>query len=79
MISVGLETIAFLYVAGTLLVIAGVWLIHAWLRSRAFKNLRRNRIQCALCGTEYESEDATELPACPVCAHQNERVTPPLF
>lgn len=77
MIPLSLGQIVMLYVSVAVTAVFAVSLASHLLRVRAERNARRRQIQCAFCGTIYESADASDqLPPCPACSKPNERQPP---
>ena len=79
MIPQSLGHLVFGYATGLMAGLILLWLSREFFLGRRRRREHRRCIQCAHCGTLYENSGADPLPACPQCAHSNERLAPPLF
>jgi len=74
MIRVGLPWLVFDYLLVFLAAIFAVWIAYEMVRRFRERRPLRDRLQCAICGMEYEDRSPTPLPACPRCGSLNERL-----
>lgn len=73
MIPLSLSWIVFTYLLVFLAAIFVVWIAYEMVgRFREHRALR-HRLQCAICGMEYEDSTPAILPRCPRCGSLNER------
>ena len=77
MISLSFGHLLLAYAGGLLVLLLAIWAGHEFFRARRDRRGRRHSLQCAHCGTRYESPGTEPLAPCPLCAQRNERVPPP--
>lgn len=68
-LSILITVYLFLFLAGVFF----LWTLHTWSRRRREARRFRHRLQCRLCGMEFEDRTKTPLPRCPRCGNLNER------
>lgn len=73
MIDLGLSWLVFAYLLVFLAAIFSVWIAYEMVRKFRDRNSLRYRLQCGICGMEYEDRSQVELPRCPRCGSLNER------
>lgn len=73
MIRVGLPWLVCIYLMVFLAAIFFVWIAYELVRKLRETRTARFRIQCGICGMEYEDSTPAELPRCPRCGSLNER------
>lgn len=73
MIDLELPWLVFAYLLVFLTVIFSAWIAYEAVRRFRERNALRGRLQCGICGMEYEDLSDEELPKCPRCGSLNER------
>lgn len=73
MIRAELPWLVFAYLMVFLAAIFAVWIASEMSRRRRENRSLRYRLQCAICGMEFEDKTSTVLPRCPRCGSLNER------
>lgn len=73
MITFELPWLVFAYLLVFLVTIFFVWIAYEMVRRLRERNALLHRLQCGICGMEYEDHSGTELPRCPRCGGLNER------
>ena len=73
MINLELPWLVFVYLLVFLVAIFFVWIAYEMVRRFRERNSLRHRLQCGICGMEYEDRSTEELPHCPRCGSLNER------
>ena len=74
MIRLELSWLVFVYLLVFLAAIFVVWIAYEMVRKFREQRSLRNRMQCAICGMEYEDYTSAPLPRCPRCGSLNERL-----
>jgi len=74
MIRTEIPLLIFFYLLAFLTGIFLVWAFYATVRKYRAVRLQRHRVQCTICGTNYEDKTREKLPRCPRCGRMNERV-----
>ncbi len=73
MIRVGLPWLVCIYLMVFLAAIFLVWIAYEMIRRLRENHAVRYRLQCGICGMEYEDRTSAVLPLCPRCGSRNER------
>ena len=73
MIRLSLPWLVFVYLLVFLSAIFFFWIAYEMVRRFREKRVLRHRLQCAICGMEYEDRTTAVLPRCPRCGSLNER------
>lgn len=73
MIRVGLPWLVCIYLMVFLAAIFLVWIAYEMVRRLRENRAERYRLQCGICGMEYEDRTPDVLPVCPRCGSRNER------
>jgi len=78
-IRLDLSHLIFVYVMVFLAGIFAVWIAYEMVRHFRDTRSARYRVQCAICGMEYEDRSKAPLPHCPRCGSLNERYKPKTY
>lgn len=73
MIDLELPWLVFAYLLVFLAAIFSAWIAYETVRRYRERHAQRDRLQCGICGMEYEDHSGTDLPKCPRCGSLNER------
>lgn len=74
MIRIELPWLIFAYLLVFLAAIFVFWGAREVFRRYRESRAVRHRLQCALCGLQFEDRTSTQLPRCPRCGSLNERL-----
>lgn len=73
MIFINIAELPAIYVVVFLAAIFALWIAYKMFEKNNDPLSWRHRLQCALCGMEFEDRSSTLLPRCPRCGSLNER------
>ena len=76
MIRVELQWLVFVYLLVFLAGIFVIWIAYEMARRNRERRSLQHRVQCALCGAQFEDRSSIALPRCPRCGSLNERIKP---
>lgn len=73
MIRIELPWLVFVYLLVFLAAIFAIWIACEMARRLRENRFLHHRLQCVICGAQYEDRTSTLLPRCPRCGSLNER------
>lgn len=79
MIRIELPWMIFVYLLIFLSAIFLIWIACETARRKLDRRASRHRLQCKICGLQYEDSSEIPLPKCPRCGSQNERSRPKIY